>query len=179
MVLSVLFAIVWALAHGSQVAMAESHRSMNDVKGNPVLNDFDLKTTGQKWSSGEYHTLSSLTSSSQQNQQHDDHYPLVVDDNQSAEEPKMDVVHLELTTDMPPFLMRSKYVKSPAGYLYNGGRSTEYYQDSVIDDQRPEYSTSIVNVVPKWNKYVILSMKCLNEVSLYVHPYGLNILSNC
>lgn len=170
MVLSVLLAIVWATAHGSRVAMTESHQSTNEVKGNPVLNDFDLKTTGQKWSSGEYHTLSSLTSSSQQNQQHDDHYPLVVDDNQPAEEPKMDLVHLELTTSMPPFLMRSKYVKRPAGYPYSGGRSNEYYQDNVIDDQRPEYSTSIVNVVPKWNKYVILFMKFLNKVSLYFHP---------
>jgi hypothetical protein len=111
----------------------------------------DLKTTGQKFSSDEYHTLSSLTSDNS-----------VVDDPPVT--PKMGV-HSQLTIAdstppplIPPpppqsFITRSRYVGSNPQQFGGGGDGRAYRPDIFIDsDQIPEYSTSNVNAFPKWNR---------------------------
>lgn len=105
-----------------------------DAQGLDLLSA-GLKTTGQKWSSDEYQTLSSVQQTS------DDGSPPVT--------AKVDV-YPALTTDSPPFVARSRYVSNHLHppylhHLYGG--DTNIQQETVDpEDQRSEYSTA------KWNR---------------------------
>ncbi|XP_025420429.1 uncharacterized protein LOC112690593 [Sipha flava] len=131
---------------------SRSARDMQEMRSNTQGLELssDLKTTGQKFSSDEYHTLSSLTSDNS-----------VVDDPPVT--PKMGV-HSQLTIAdstppplIPPpppqsFITRSRYVGSNPQQFGGGGDGRAYRPDIFIDsDQIPEYSTSNVNAFPKWN----------------------------
>lgn len=109
---------------------AANHRSAKEIeqKNNMLGLDVtsELKTTGHKWSPEDYHTLSSLTANDQS----------VSDDSGS----KISDVYPALTTDSPPFVVRSRFVRNP--YLYGRGEQQDL---EVIGDQRPEFS--------KWTRY--------------------------
>ncbi|CAH1726177.1 unnamed protein product [Aphis gossypii] len=97
-----------------------------------------LKTTGQKWSSDEYQTLSSLQQTS------DDGSPQSVTT-------KVDI-YPALTTDLPPFVARSRYVSNHMHppyfhHLYDGDMNTHQQETTDLEDQRSEYSAA------KWNRY--------------------------
>lgn len=160
MVLLVILTAVWAdVAMASPVdqkpsavaqkARAVAHRSGKEMLGGDSAQQqvFDLKTTGQKWSSDDYQTLSSLTSVQ------DDRQAPSAADNSPPEPPKIDVYPV-LTTDVPPYTARNKYVRNPAvGYLHTGRHGHGYQETGAIDDQRSEYTTGNANVVSKWNRY--------------------------
>ncbi|CAI6362634.1 unnamed protein product [Macrosiphum euphorbiae] len=106
-----------------------------DAQGLDLLSA-GLKTTGQKWSSDEYQTLSSLQQTS------DDGSPPVT--------AKVDV-YPALTTDSPPLVARSRYVSNHLHppYLHHlyGGDTNIQQETTDPEDQRSEYSAA------KWNRY--------------------------
>lgn len=110
-----------------------------DAQGLDLLSA-GLKTTGQKWSSDEYQTLSSLQQTS------DDGSPPVT--------AKVDV-YPALTTDSPPLVARSRYVSNHLHppylhppYLHHlyGGDTNIQQETTDPEDQRSEYSAA------KWNR---------------------------
>lgn len=125
--------------HGTRA----DHRTPRDMREPKIdhqgldLLSGGLKTTGQKWSSDEYQTLSSLQQTS------DEGSPPVT--------AKVDV-YPALTTDSPPFVTRSRYVSNylHPPYLHHlYGDSTNIQQETPDpEDQRSEYS------VAKWNRYM-------------------------
>jgi len=110
-----------------------------DAQGLDLLSA-GLKTTGQKWSSDDYQTLSSLQQTSS-----DDSSPPVT--------AKVDV-YPALTTDSPPFVARSRYVSNHLHppYLHHlyGGDMNIQQEITDPEDQRSEYSAA------KWNRYTYL-----------------------
>lgn len=122
-------------------------RSAKEMQGaDSAQQGFDLKTTGQKWSSDEYHTLSSLTSA------HDDRQTPATATTVSDDPTKIDVYPV-LTTDLPPYVARNKYVRNANGYSYVGRQGYRQDDGRVVDDQRSEYATDAANAVSKWNRY--------------------------
>lgn len=123
-----------------------------------VLTGSDFRTTGQKWSSDEYHTLSSLTSNEPgvrsppppQSTGMPAAVP-VLDDPVAQDAEKDEHAYPALTTDPSlPFVITRDvtggYVRNP----YTYGASLGYHAQDPDTDRRPEYSTN--NVVPKWNR---------------------------
>lgn len=138
------------VSESARTTRGRSARDMQYARSNTQGLDVtpDLKTTGQKFSSDEYHTLSSLTPDN-----------AVSDD--SPVTPKVDAYPPLTVADSSPlvpppqsFITRSRYVGSNP-YLYGGvGGGRAYRPDVDVDsgDQLSEYSTSNVNAVPKWNR---------------------------
>lgn len=126
--------------HGTQ----DNHRTPKDMRelktdaqGLDLLSA-GLKTTGQKWSSDEYQTLSSLQQTS------DEGSPQPVTT-------KVDI-YPALTTDSPPFVARSRYVSNHLHppyfhHLYDSDMNTHQQETTDLEDQRSEYSAA------KWNRF--------------------------
>ncbi|XP_026807690.1 uncharacterized protein LOC113550188 [Rhopalosiphum maidis] len=109
-----------------------------DAQGLDLLSA-GLKTTGQKWSSDEYQTLSSLQQTTS-------------DDSSSQPVTTKVDIYPALTTDSLPFVARSQYVSNHLHppylhHLYDSDKNTYQQETTESEDQRSEYSTV------KWNRY--------------------------
>lgn len=101
------------------------------------------KTTGQKSSADEYHTLSSLQAPEAAAIPADGSQPVTA----NVE------VYPTLPTDPPltSFVTRSRYIRHPPYF----GAGRDFGKDvETANDQRPEYSIGSTNVAPKWNRSV-------------------------
>lgn len=163
-----LFAVVWSdhiltvssdnhretwptVVFGSaRTVRSRSARDMQEMRANTQGLELtpDLKTTGQKFSSDEYHTLSSLTSDNAvvdeppATQKVSAHPPLPIAD--STPPPLI---------SPPSFITRGRYVGSSPHLFGNGDGGRAYRPDIFVDsDQIPEYSTSNGNAMSKWNR---------------------------
>ncbi|XP_025198295.1 uncharacterized protein LOC112596724 [Melanaphis sacchari] len=117
-------------------------RDMQELKTNAHGLDLlsaGLKTTGQKWSSDEYQTLSTLQ---QQTSDDDSLQPVTT---------KVDI-YPALTTNSLPFVTRTQYVSNHLHqpYYHNmheDDRNTHQQETMDLEDQRTGYSPA------KWNRY--------------------------
>lgn len=147
---------VWLAA----MACANQHSRFpreTSLAARDALTGSDFRTTGQKWSSNEYHTLSSLTTndpgvrSPPSSSSGTPTAVPVVDDPVTQDTDKDEPEYPALTTDSsPPFVITrgvaGGYVRNP----YTYGVSLDYHVQNPDTDHRPEYSTN--NAVPKWNR---------------------------
>jgi len=125
------------------------HRSPREARekngGSPGLDlsTSDIRTTGQKWSSDEYHTLSSLTSNG-----------VVATPDDSTKNVGKDDTYPALMTDLssPVFIPRNGYIRNPYLYGSDGGGDRDYYVDG-DGMQHFDYSTINGNTISKWNRY--------------------------
>lgn len=117
-------------------------RSSKEMKANSNNQGLDLspdlKTTGQKWSTDEYRTLSSETSSKQN---------AAVDNSPVTTE--IDIYPI-LTTDSPSFVTRSRNVRNPHAVVTPGG----YREEIDLENDRPQYPIGHNIVTPKWTRYI-------------------------
>lgn len=143
------------------------HRTSRDMAEDRVnWQGLDLsaepKTTGHRWSSEEYHTLSSLTSRDDDGDGDDDgrRPPTRSTDDRSLKETdggEPEPVYPALTTESPgAYFGRNKYTGGGRYYhLLSAGK--EPVEDVVVDggDQIPEYTAvpSVIPIpVPRWNR---------------------------
>lgn len=128
-----------------------SSKEMKAANGNDHGLDVslpELKTAGQKWSSDEYHTTSSQTSFEENG---------AVDNSPVTAE--IDV-HPILTTDSPPFIIRSKYIRNSHAVAPGG-----YREETDSANDRPQYPIGHNNIAaPKWNRYDTASAVSYNII---------------
>lgn len=124
----------------------QQSRSSKEIKSNSNVQELDgisseLKTTGHKWLSDEYHIFSSLLTSPKD----------ISAVNNSPVTTKIDTYPM-LTTDSPPFITRNRYVRNPYANTQRG-----HCQEMHMINGHPQYLTgnnhnNIMNAVPKRNR---------------------------
>jgi len=142
--------IVWA---GRARANCHHHRTPREARekngDSPELDlsTSNIRTTGQKWSPNEYHTLSSLTSNG-----------VAATSDDSIKNVEKDDTYPALTTDLPSpvFIPRNNYIRNPYLYGSGGDGDRDYYVDG-DGMQHFDYSTINGNMISKWNRYYYYS----------------------
>lgn len=153
-------------------ARADLHRTARDMRELKMdaqgldLLSAGLKTTGQKWSPEEYHTLSSL----QQQQTSSDNGP------SAPVTAKVDLIHPALTTDSPSLITRSRYVNNyqhPSYLRHLFGDAKNQQETANPEDQLSEYSDNGVTL-PKWNRCVtqIIIIRAKIYLFIIIYNYG-------